>query len=104
MNKHAGQSGAQVGARKATTLLIFIMLGVLAVAGWAQRSRDGGRGSAPKTDGFDNQISSNAQRMLDEGRQIFRFETFGDEAYWSDKLKLHRAIEGAKLGGVGPGV
>src|SRR6058998_2536465 len=42
--------------------------------------------------------------MFEQGRQIFRFETFGDEAYWSDKLKLHQAIEGAKLGGVGPGV
>lgn len=52
----------------------------------------------------DNQIDANAQRMLEEGRRIFRYDTFGDEAYWSDKLKLHRAIEGEKLGGVGPGV
>ena len=53
---------------------------------------------------FDNRIDSNAQRMLEEGRQIFRYDTFGDEVYWTDTLKLHRAIEGAKLGGVGPGV
>ena len=53
---------------------------------------------------FDDRISSNAQKMMDEGRQIFRYDTFGDEAYWSDKLKLHRAIAGAKLGGVGPGL
>src|SRR2546421_12374362 len=42
--------------------------------------------------------------MMEEGRRIFRFDSFGDEVYWTDKLKLHRAIEGAKLGGVGPGV
>lgn len=42
--------------------------------------------------------------MLDEGRRVLRYETFGDEAYWGDTLKLHRAIAGAKLGGVGPGV
>src|SRR5438876_2779174 len=53
---------------------------------------------------FDNSIDSNAQRMLEGGRQIFRYDTFGDEVYWTDTLKLHRAIEGAKLGGVGPGV
>jgi hypothetical protein len=41
---------------------------------------------------------------LREGRQTFRFDTFGDEAWWGDTLQLHRAIEGAKLGGVGPGV
>ena len=35
------------------------------------------------------------QRMLDEGKQTFRFDTFGDEAFWSDALQLHRAIAGA---------
>jgi hypothetical protein len=37
-------------------------------------------------------------------RKTFRFDTFGDEAFWGDTLKLHRAIAGSKLGGVGPGV
>ena len=49
-------------------------------------------------------ISQNAARMLQDGRRIFRFDTFGDEGYWTDTLKLHRAIEGEKSGGVGPGV
>src|SRR2546430_6815133 len=49
-------------------------------------------------------VIDNARQMLDEGRRVFRYETFGDEAYWGDTLKLHRAIAGAKLGGVGPGV
>ena len=52
----------------------------------------------------DRAVADNARRMLDEGRRVFRFETFGDEAYWGDTLKLHRAIAGEKLGGVGPGV
>ena len=42
--------------------------------------------------------------MIDQGRKTFRFDTFGSEAYWGDTLKLHQAIEGEKLGGVGPGV
>jgi cytochrome c5 len=42
--------------------------------------------------------------LADEGKQTFRFDTFGDEAFWGDTLHLHQAIEGAKLGGVGPGV
>jgi hypothetical protein len=53
---------------------------------------------------FDSQISSNAQAMLNDGRNIFRFDTFGDEAFWGGTLQLHKAIEGANLGGVGPGV
>src|SRR3954469_23898425 len=59
---------------------------------------------AKKAKSFDDQIGTNAQRMIDEGTQIFRFDTFGDEAFWGDMLKLHQAIEGASLGGVGPGV
>jgi len=49
-------------------------------------------------------IGQNAQRMLAEGRQTFRYDTFGSEAFWGDTLKLHQAIAGAKNGGVGPGV
>jgi len=54
--------------------------------------------------GFDEVIGQHARTMLDEGRQTFRFDTFGSEAYWGGALQLHRAIAGAKLGGVGPGV
>lgn len=101
-------SGAPVVARiKVMTLFVFVALGLLYVSGLVRVQSDVGAdrgGSAQKVDGFDSQISDNARQMLEQGRQIFRFETFGDEAFWSDKLKLHRAIEGAKLGGVGPGV
>jgi hypothetical protein len=53
---------------------------------------------------FDEQIASNAQDMFRRGREIFRYDTLGDEVYWSDKLKLHQAIQGSKFGGVGAGV
>jgi hypothetical protein len=49
-------------------------------------------------------FTTNAIDMLQRGRQIFRFDTFGDEGFWGDTLKLHQAIAGAQLGGVGPGV
>ena len=67
------------------------------------------RSRAQRTDersktGFDLQITQNSQRMMDEGRQIFRYDTFGDEVFWSDKLKLHQAIQGSQFGGVGSGV
>jgi hypothetical protein len=59
---------------------------------------------SPPAAAMDTAVSDNARQMLDEGRRVFRYETFGDEAYWGEALKLHRAIAGAKLGGVGPGV
>src|SRR3954447_8551542 len=45
-----------------------------------------------------------AAAMFREGRDIFRNDTFGDEAFWGGTLQLHKAIEGSKHGGVGPGV
>jgi hypothetical protein len=48
--------------------------------------------------------ADNAVQLVTQGRQIFRFDTFGDQAFWGDTLKLHQAIEGSGLGGVGPGV
>ena len=53
---------------------------------------------------FDAQIATNAGQFLTTGRETFRFDTFGDEAFWGGSLKLHEAIEGANLGGVGPGI
>src|ERR1043166_9518260 len=49
-------------------------------------------------------IADNAQNMMHEGRQTFRFDTFGDEDFWGNTLKLHEAIAGAANGGVGPGL
>jgi hypothetical protein len=47
---------------------------------------------------------ANAKAKITRGQQVFRFDTFGDEAFWGGSLKLHQAIEGAALGGIGPGV
>lgn len=32
---------------------------------------------------------------LEEGREIFRHETFGDERFWTDVLRMHEVIEAA---------
>jgi len=54
--------------------------------------------------GFDAEIARHGQTMLEDGRKIFRYKTFGSEAFWGDALQLHKAIAGEKNGGVGPGV
>ncbi|HUG39670.1 MAG TPA: hypothetical protein VMM12_04260 [Longimicrobiales bacterium] len=33
--------------------------------------------------------------LVAEGKEIFRFDTFGDEAFWTDTLRLHEVIESA---------
>lgn len=45
-----------------------------------------------------------SEHMLREGRRPFRDDTFGDEVFWGGTLKLHAAVAGQKLGGVGPGL
>ncbi len=59
----------------------------------------GGQGQSTGADA----TADNAVSLVSQGRQVFRFDTFGDQAFWGDTLKLHQAIEGAGLGGVGPG-
>jgi hypothetical protein len=61
------------------------------------------QGSARLTED-DDEILDNAHDMIAEGRRTFRFDTFGDEAYWGGQLRLHEAIQGAPFGGVGPGL
>jgi mono/diheme cytochrome c family protein len=53
---------------------------------------------------YDRLVRSHSVVSFEEGRHTFRFDTFGDEAFWGDTLGLHKAIEGTALGGVGPGV
>jgi len=75
----------------------FLVGSVFIVNAQAQQPR------TPPNDN-DRQIGAHAQRMIDEGRRIFRFDTFGSEGFWGDALQLHKAIAGEKNGGVGGGV
>src|SRR5258706_2997151 len=49
-------------------------------------------------------VLTNATALIQDGRNIFRYDTYGDEAFWGDALQLHQAIQGSQFGGVGPGV
>src|SRR5688572_17890949 len=53
---------------------------------------------------WNTDIRENADEMLEKGRAVFRFETFGDEAFWTDKLQLHKAIADRGAGGIGEGL
>jgi hypothetical protein len=53
---------------------------------------------------LDRQTNQHAQRTLAEGRETFRYATFGSESFWGDTIKLHQAIQGSRFGGIGDGV
>jgi hypothetical protein len=80
----------------------LISLGLLAVRSLAGGKQD--KASKTILSENDQMISAHAQQMVEEGRRIFRYDTFGSEAFWGDALQLHKAIAGEKNGGVGGGV
>src|SRR5687768_11447730 len=55
-------------------------------------------------DEFDDAIKENSKELFEKGRAVFRFETFGDEVFWTDQLQLHKAIADSKHGGTGKGL
>ena len=53
---------------------------------------------------LDAAVRDNVERLLAEGIQTFRYDTFGSEDFWGSQVKLHQAIQGEKFGGVGRGI
>ena len=51
-----------------------------------EESPNGPTGAGAAMDDFSPQT-------LSEGQRIFRFETFGDEGFWSDKARLHEVVQ-----------
>ena len=91
-----------MGSIRVRVFALFVI--VLIVAALAAARQSPQRSRPPAATPQETEVSSNASRMMDEGRRAFRYDTFGDEAFWGDTLKLHNAIAGAQHGGVGPGV
>jgi hypothetical protein len=65
--------------------------------------------SAPKASGRSGVTAADrgdhgGSKLARQGKRTFRFDTFGDQAFWGGTLHLNKAIEGAKHGGVGPGL
>ena len=57
------------------------------------RAREGSVAASPPT-GFDVATDTSAQ-VLADGQQIFRFETFGDEQFWTDTARMHEVVQKA---------
>jgi hypothetical protein len=68
--------------RSGVFLLALVLIGIASTQAQARRNAD----------------------LIAQGKQIFRFDTFGDEDFWGGQLQLHEAIQGEQFGGVGPGV
>jgi hypothetical protein len=74
---------------------VAIVLGLLVLSPWFYAKEKGKNHEA---------ILDNAEQLIEEGQQTFRFDTFGDEEFWGGALQLHQAIAGSAFGGVGQGL
>jgi mono/diheme cytochrome c family protein len=95
----AGPYGRQKRSlKKVISLVVMLLAGVL--SGWlfinqGQAQDESSlqvQGKNSKAQGFDRQINANLEQMIADGKQTFRFDTFGDEAFWGGQLRLHEAI------------
>ncbi len=86
-------------------MVALATVGLIAIAGMVLSASAGNSGKNTEQGGmenmiaddhmmdkFDHRITQNANKMLTQGRKIFRFDTFGDEAFWGDTLKLHQGV------------
>jgi hypothetical protein len=75
--------------------LVLVALALAALPLLAKADEDtSGRHKADDTlgNGFDSVILRNSTSLFKEGRHIFRYDTFGDEVFWGDALKLHARV------------
>ncbi|MBA2960940.1 MULTISPECIES: c-type cytochrome [Ramlibacter] len=66
------------------------LVAALCCAGLLSACGGGGGNSGGSTT-----AASFSPQLLASGQQIFRFDTFGDEAQWTDALRMHEVIEQA---------
>ena len=69
-------------------------LGVAMMGAFVLLGGCGGGGDADDS-GTPAAEAARGNRLVAQGRHIFRFETFGDEAKWTDNLRLHEVIAAA---------
>src|SRR5215475_14001941 len=43
---------------------------------------------------FLDNAEDNARELIDQGRHIFRFDTYGDEAFWTGQLQIQKSVQG----------
>src|SRR5438046_516596 len=76
--------------RKSRWKLMATLVGVICMSAallWLPLGERSGGGIARAADAEPDQV--------EKGREVFRYDTFGDEQNWTDRLKMHQVIESA---------
>ena len=81
---------------KATALPVILCLQVAALGCKSLSTQNAPQNPAVK-EKDDVDTETYAAKLLHDGREIFRYDTFGSEAFWGGQLRLHEAIAGSTI-------
>src|SRR5512138_1095896 len=95
-----GADAIKAGIRHAFVVITTMM----GIAAFCCSTSAAAHDRADKQARDDMRTDVDALKAIRDGRQMFRMNTFGSEAFWGDALGLHEAIAGSSNGGVGPGL
>jgi hypothetical protein len=70
-------------------IILFVAIGLVVLVAIAA---SGTRNTSRPTSQFLGSAENNSAQLIQQGREIFRFDTFGDEAFRGGQLQLHQAI------------
>ena len=71
-----------------TSVMIAVLGGAIALAAAAC-------GGSSDDDVAEQDSAAQQAALIEQGKQIFRFDTFGDERQWTDVLRMHEVISAA---------
>ncbi len=71
----------------------LLLLAALTAAGCGRKAAPGGSAVGEMAAGPGSTADSVATRLVADGQKAFRFDTFGNETFWTDTLQLNAVIE-----------
>jgi hypothetical protein len=81
-------------ARPEVTVATLAFVAVrAAVSGCGATGSTPGGTEPPATVGAPATGETTSPALVAEGQRVFRFDTFGDEQVWTDKLRLNEVVE-----------
>ena len=86
--------------RQVTIILLLVTIIAISNCTKLEHSRNAEDNSAA----ISNKAIDNNKSLIEQGKQVFRFDAFGDEDFWSGLLHIDKAIAGSANGGFGSGV
>ena len=76
-----------------TAMLVAVGLIATTTLGGCGETQNAAETAGPPATADRPSSESGSTKLLADGQQIFRFETFGDEQLWTDTLRMHEVVE-----------